>query len=66
MPPTFRPYTTDDDFWSMRQFLRQVFLLNNHLLPSWHVARLDYARWHVCLNCANVRLEDIAFLWEAE
>lgn len=66
MPPTFRPYTTDDDFWSMRQFLRQVFLLNNRLLPSWHVARLDYARWHVCLNCANVRLEDIAFLWEAE
>jgi len=50
----------------MREFLRQVFLLNHRLERSWHVARLDYARWHVCLNCAKVRLEDVAFLWEAE
>jgi ribosomal protein S18 acetylase RimI-like enzyme len=30
------------------------------------VARLDYARWHSCLNCAKVSLEEIAFLWEAD
>jgi mycothiol synthase len=63
--PTFRPYQTEDDFWRMREFLRQVFLLNNRLERSWHVARLDYARWHSCLNCAKVRLEDVACLWEA-
>ena len=50
----------------MREFLRQVFLLNDCLERSWHVARLDYARWHTMLNCAKVRLEDVAFLWEAE
>ena len=66
MKPTFRPYQTEDDFWRMREFLRQVFMLNRRLERSWHVARLDYARWHVCLNCAKVRLEDVAFLWEAD
>jgi hypothetical protein len=60
-----RPYQTEDDFWRMREFLREVFLLNNRLQRSWHVARLDYARWHSCLNCAGVCLEDVAFLWES-
>ena len=50
----------------MREFLRQVFVLNNRLQHSWHVARLDYARWHTCMNCAKVRLEDVAFLWELD
>jgi mycothiol synthase len=66
MNPTFRPYQTEDDFWRMRQFLRQVFLLNDRHEWSWHVARLDYARWHSCLNCANVTLEQVAYLWEAD
>lgn len=65
MKPSCRPYQTEDDFWRMREFLRQVFLLNGRLERSWHVARLDYARWHTCLNCANVRLEEVAFLWES-
>jgi ribosomal protein S18 acetylase RimI-like enzyme len=64
MKPTFRPYQTEDDFWRMREFLRQVFLLNGRLERSWHVSRLDYARWHTCLNCAQLRLEDVAYLWE--
>jgi mycothiol synthase len=62
--PTFRAYKTEDDFWRMRDFLRQTFLLNKRLERSWHVARLDYARWHSCLNCAQVRLEDVIYLWE--
>jgi ribosomal protein S18 acetylase RimI-like enzyme len=66
MQTTFRPYQNENDFWRMREFLRQVFLLNNRLERSWHVARLDYARWHTCLNCANVRLEDVAYLWESD
>ena len=66
MKPIFRPYQTEDDFWRMREFLRRVFLLNGCLERSWHVARLEYARWHTCMNCAKVRLEDVAFLWEAE
>lgn len=66
MKPIFRPYQTEDDYWRMREFLRQVFLINNRYERSWHVARFDYARWHSCLNCANLHLEDIAFLWEVE
>ena len=38
--------------------------MNDRLERSWHVARLDYARWHTCLNCAGVGLEEVAFLWE--
>jgi mycothiol synthase len=66
MKPTSRPYQTEDDFWRMRAFLRQVFIRNDRRHRSWHVARLDYARWHTCLNCAHVRLEDVATLWESD
>ena len=48
----------------MREFLRQVFLLNGCREWSWHVARLDYCRWHSFANCNGQRLEDVTFLWE--
>ncbi len=66
MKPISRPYQTEDDFWRMREFLRQVFLLNDRHEWSWFIARLDYARWHMCMNCANVTLDEIASLWEAD
>jgi mycothiol synthase len=66
MKTEYRSYQTEDDYWCMRDFLRQVFLLNGRLERSWHVARLDYARWHTCLNCANLRLEEVAYLWEVD
>lgn len=65
MKTAFRSFQCEDDFWRMRDFLRQVFLLNGRLETSWHVARLDYARFHGCLNCARMGLEDLSFLWEA-
>ena len=64
MKPTFRPYQNEEDYWRMREFLRRVFMANNGLERSWHVARLDYARRHLCLNCDKVRLEDTVYLWE--
>jgi mycothiol synthase len=66
MARTFRRYAGEEDFWRMREFLRQVIVLNGMLERSWHVARLDYARWHTCLNCAEVTLEEVAFLWEVD
>lgn len=66
MKISFRPYQSEDDYWCMREFLRQIFFLNQRLERSWHVARLDYARWHSCLNCARVGLDEVAFLWEAD
>ncbi|HSQ28101.1 MAG TPA: GNAT family N-acetyltransferase [Anaerolineales bacterium] len=64
MKTTFRPYQSENDFWNMRAFLRKIFVLNDYTQRSWHVARLEYARWHTCLNCAGVDLKEVAFLWE--
>ena len=64
MKPLMRPYKTEEDYWRMREFLRHVFLLNDRLERSWHVARLDYARWHSCMNCAEVGLDEVVYLWE--
>jgi mycothiol synthase len=65
MQPSLRPYQTEDDYWRIRSFLRQVFLLNGRREHSWHVARLDYWRWHLVLNlqvCGP--LEEAVVLWE--
>jgi len=65
MQLTFRPYRTEDDYWRVRNFLREVFLLNGRREHSWHVARLDYWRQHLVLNlqvCGP--LEQVITLWE--
>lgn len=63
-PFSHRPYQTEADFWRMRNFLREVFLLNDRLEHSWHVARLDYWRWHILLTCQDPPLEQVTTLWE--
>lgn len=56
---------TEDDFGRAREFLRQVFLLNDRRESSWHVARLDYWRWHFIKTCqACDSFEQVTFLWE--
>lgn len=64
MTTSCRLYQTEEDYWRMRAFLRAVFVENGYTDRSWHVARLDYARWHTCLNCAQVNMEDVVILWE--
>jgi mycothiol synthase len=60
-----RPYQTEDDYWRIRAFLRQVMQLNGVREKSWHVARLDYWRWHVAANCQDRdSIQDLVFLWE--
>ncbi len=60
-----RPYRDEDDYWRIRAFLREVFLLNDRREHSWPVARLDYWRWHVVENCGALpNIEDYIFLWE--
>jgi mycothiol synthase len=66
MKPTMRSYQNEDDYWRIRAFLRQVMLLNGVRENSWHVARLDYWRWHVAANCQDRdSIDDLVFLWEA-
>ena len=60
-----RCYRDEDDYWRIRAFLRQVMLLNGVREKSWHVARLDYWRWHVWLNCLGQEsIAEVTFLWE--
>jgi hypothetical protein len=55
----------EDDFWRVRNFLREVFLLNDRLEHRWHVARLDYWRWHY-IKTANITasVEKGMAIWE--
>lgn len=65
MQLTRRPYCNEDDFWRVRNFLREVFLLNGRYEHCWHVARLDYWRWHLILNLqACDPVEQVIDLWE--
>jgi GNAT superfamily N-acetyltransferase len=63
MKLTLHIYKNDDDYWRVRSFLRQVFLLNDRRELSWQVARFDYWRWHSVLNLNDGSLEDVS-LWE--
>jgi hypothetical protein len=65
MTLTMRPFRTEDDYWRIRAFLRQVMLRNGLRELSWHVARLDYWRWHVAANCLNQdSVQELVFIWE--
>lgn len=62
---TMQPYADEEDYWRIRAFLRELFLLNDRRLSSWHVGRLDYWRWHVVENCrACPLIEKVIFIWE--
>jgi GNAT superfamily N-acetyltransferase len=61
-----RKYQTDQDFWHIREFLRQVFLLNQRRMLSWPVVRMDYWRWHGIMNLGDGGLEEDVYLWENE
>ena len=57
---------TEEDYWRIQAFLRQTMLDNGLAELSWHVARLDYWRWHVVENCrACDAVEQTTFIWEA-
>jgi GNAT superfamily N-acetyltransferase len=61
-----RRYQNETDYWRIREFLREVFLLNGKREISWHVSRLDYWCFHENMNIVHFNLEDIVFLWETE
>jgi len=61
-----RPYQAEADYWAIRDFLRDVFLLNGRRQFSWTTARLDYWRWHVAANCGGTSVDEATYLWETE
>jgi GNAT superfamily N-acetyltransferase len=65
MQLTMCAYQSEEDYWRIRAFLREVFLLNDRRELCWQVARLDYWRWHVIENCnACGPVQDVTFIWE--
>ena len=66
MKPRMRNYQTEEDYWCIRQFLRDVSLLNNRHDFSWSLLRWDYWRWHVNENIFQFELQDVVTLWEAD
>jgi GNAT superfamily N-acetyltransferase len=59
-----RRYRSEDDYWAIRQFLRDVCLRNGRTEHSWPAARLDWWRWHGIKNLGDGKLETDVFLWE--
>lgn len=59
-------YKNDEDYWRIREFLRQVMLRNGRREFSWHVARLDYWWWFVNPDIVKLNLQDNVFIWELE
>lgn len=59
-----RRYQTEEDYWRIRSFLREVFLLNNRWEKSWQAYRFDYWRWHGVENIGDGRPETDVFIWE--
>jgi len=56
-----------DDYWRVRNFLREAFLQNGRLEHSWHVARLDYWRWHFIETCRlTPPFEQVTSAWETK
>jgi len=60
-----RLYQSEEDFWRVRQFLREVYLLNGRRELSWQPYRWDYWRWHGIENIGQGPLEKTVHLWES-
>jgi hypothetical protein len=61
-----RSYQNENDYWRIRNFLREVFILNDRRMLSWPVTPLDYWRWHGIMNLDQGQLEKDVYLWETE
>ena len=45
-----RRYRCEDDYWRIRSFLREVFLLHDRHEVCWPLYRWDYWRWYINEN----------------
>ena len=66
MKPAMRTYQDDKDYWQIREFLREVSLLNDRRDYSWSLLRWDYWVWHVNMNIFHFDLREVVHLWGAD
>jgi mycothiol synthase len=60
-----RPYGGEGDYRRIRAFLQRVMVANGLRQRSWHVARLDYWRWHgISFTDGWDDIDGLIFIWE--
>jgi len=65
MKLTLNPCKTEDDFFRVRNFLREIFLLCGQLNFDSHVALLDHWRWHYIATCQETApFDQVTTIWE--
>jgi mycothiol synthase len=64
MPLHMRMYQSEDDYWRIRAFLRELYFADPRREQYWLTARLDYWRWHVNENIEQLRFDEVIFFWE--
>ena len=63
MKLTMRTYEPSD-FWKIRAFLRETFLLNGREERNWQAYRFEYWIWHGVANLDQGPTEEKVLLWE--
>lgn len=64
MTLTMHPYAGEDDFFRIRAFLRELYLLNGRRDRAWQACRFDYWRWHGAANITHADLSQVVRLWQ--
>lgn len=64
MSTKLRCYQDETDYWRIRTFLREVFIINQYRELNWQAYRFDYFRWHVHENIFNYELNEVIYIWE--
>ncbi len=65
MKAIMKTYQGEEDYWRIREFLRNVSLVNDRHDFSWSLLRWDYWVWHVNMNIFHFDLCEAVHLWEA-
>ncbi len=61
-----RPFRDEDDYWTIRQFLRDIYMRNGRREHSWLPQRLDYWRFFGMPVLGDGALDTDVFLWETQ
>jgi GNAT superfamily N-acetyltransferase len=61
-----RAYADAEDYWRIRDFLRETYRLNDRRERCWSLLRWDYWRWHVHENIHQFNLGEAVRVWEAD
>lgn len=56
------PLGKESSYWDVRNFLRHVWRLTDIKTLNWNVAKLDYFKWHVFMNCFEKNIDENIYI----